>query len=149
VNKGKYKVIEKVGFTHSKNDKMHILSLVDYNLRKSGMGDNKMDIISDQHDHSWTVRLLKYHIKNFLPPYWQGLRFLRKASTKIIKKSNMLGITFIFDMDSTSPIDRTPTGKVGKSFLSRQVQQPDILYTFKIAEKFTGHKVLDVGVLAG
>jgi hypothetical protein len=47
VNKGKFKGLEKVSFTYSNSDKSQKMSLVNYNLRESGTGDNKTDIISD------------------------------------------------------------------------------------------------------
>jgi hypothetical protein len=48
-----------------------------------------------------------------------------------------LGITFCVDIDPTSPTDSTPQGKVGRTFLSKQVQQLAILCKDN-AEKFTG-----------
>jgi hypothetical protein len=114
VTKGKYHGLKKVRFTHSNSDKTCKLSLVNYNLRESGTGDNKTDIISDPHDHLCTVWLLKYHMKYNLPLYWQGFLFLRKASTDIIKLLKLLGITFCVDIAPTNPTDSTPRGKVKK-----------------------------------
>jgi hypothetical protein len=117
VTNGKYQGLEKVSFSHGNSDKTCKLSLINYSLRESGTGKNDTDIISDPHDHLCTVRLLKYHIKFNLPPNWKGFLFLRKASTEIIKLRKSLGITYCVDIDPISPIDSTPRGKFGRTFL--------------------------------
>jgi hypothetical protein len=137
VKEGKCKGQEKVSFSHSNSDKTHKLSLVNYNLCELGTGANKTDIISDPHDHLCTVRLLKYHIKHNLPPYWQGLLYLGKAKTEELKRRRTVGIKYIVDSDPTSATDSTPRGKFGPSFLSKQLHQLAIMCKFDNAEKFT------------
>jgi hypothetical protein len=86
----------------------------------------------------YTVQLLKYHIQYNLPPNWKGFMFLRKASTKIIKLRKLCGMSFCVDIDPIGPTDSTPWGKVGRTFLSKQVKQLAILCKFDNAEKLTG-----------
>jgi hypothetical protein len=138
VRERKYKAHEKVSFSHSKSDKTHKLSFVNYNLRESGTGENETDIISDPHDHLCTACLLKYHIKSNLPPYWLGLLFLRKAKAEELKICQTLVVKYIIDINPTSKYDSTPRGKFGPSFLSKQVRQLAIFCKFDNAEKFTG-----------
>jgi hypothetical protein len=125
---------EKVSFSDSNSDKTCKLSLFNYNLCELGTGENETDIISDPHDHLCTVRLLKYHIKYNLPPYWQGLLFLRKAKTEELKRRKRVGIKYIVNSDPTSAKDSTPWGKFGPSFRSKKVHQLVIMW-----KKFTGH----------
>jgi hypothetical protein len=61
VTKGKYQGLEKVSFSHGNSDKTCKLSLINYNLRESGTGENDTEIISDPHDNLCSVHLLKYH----------------------------------------------------------------------------------------
>jgi hypothetical protein len=117
VTKGMYQGVEKVSFSHGNSDKTCKLSLTNYNLHESGTGENDMDIISDPNNYLCTLCLLKYHIQFNLPPNWKGFLFLCKASIEIIKLRKLLGIT----SDSTS------LGKVGRSFLSKQVLQLAIM----------------------
>jgi hypothetical protein len=134
VNKGMYKCLEKESITHCNSDKTHKLSLVECDLRESGTGDNKTYII----DHLCTACLQKYHIQYNLPLFWQGLLFLCKASIEVIKMQKALDMNFCVDTHPTSPTDSTPRGKVGKSFLSRKVQQLVVMCKLDKAEKFTG-----------
>jgi hypothetical protein len=69
MKEGKYHGLEMVLFTHNNTDKTQKLSLVNYNLRKSGTDGADTNIVSDPNNHLCTVRLLKYHIENSLPQY--------------------------------------------------------------------------------
>jgi hypothetical protein len=137
VNKGEVHGSQESRFSHNNCDKTQKLILVNCNLRESVTGENKTDIISNPHDHLCTVRWIKYRIKYNLPPYWQGLVFLRKSTTETLKKRKALGITCIVDSDPTSPTDSTPRGKVVPSFLSKRVRKLAIMSKFDNAEKFT------------
>jgi hypothetical protein len=58
-----------------------------YNLQEYGNGGTDTDVIGDPNDYLCTIHLLKYHIKNNLPPDWTVHLFLKQYKKEVLNLS--------------------------------------------------------------